>query len=143
MEDKGVNRSRWLSDRLSRLQPSPDWQPNLAQALLHFRAERQIRHNRQRRRIGITVGFAVMVLMILAFPVTRTLAGRYASACIRLLSFSKVETNPGYTNFDDRKPSPDFTVRDSAGRPITLADLRGRVVLLTFWTTNCATCDLE
>jgi protein SCO1/2 len=36
------------------------------------------------------------------------------------------------------KPAPDFVLSDTAGRPVRLAALRGRVVLVSFIYTNCA-----
>jgi protein SCO1/2 len=34
-------------------------------------------------------------------------------------------------------PAPDFTLRDRGGSPLSLHDLRGRAVVLTFLYTNC------
>jgi peroxiredoxin len=39
--------------------------------------------------------------------------------------------------------APDFTLADYAGNPISLASLRGRVVLVNFWATWCQTCVVE
>jgi cytochrome c biogenesis protein CcmG, thiol:disulfide interchange protein DsbE len=36
--------------------------------------------------------------------------------------------------------APDFTARDLQGRPVSLKDLRGQVVLLTIWATWCGPC---
>lgn len=41
------------------------------------------------------------------------------------------------------KPAPQFVLSDINHHPIDLADYRGRVVLLTFWATWCAPCQIE
>ena len=39
------------------------------------------------------------------------------------------------TPYDPPKPAPAFSLPDLHGRTVTLADLKGKVVLLFFWAT--------
>jgi cytochrome c biogenesis protein CcmG/thiol:disulfide interchange protein DsbE len=41
------------------------------------------------------------------------------------------------------KPAPPFVRNDLQGHPIDLNTLRGHVILLTFWATWCAPCQVE
>ncbi len=41
------------------------------------------------------------------------------------------------------KPVPEITFTDAAGRAMTLADFRGKVILLNLWATWCPPCRRE
>jgi peroxiredoxin len=41
---------------------------------------------------------------------------------------------------DEGKPAPAFTLKTPQGKPLSLADYRGQVVLLDFWGTFCIPC---
>jgi peroxiredoxin len=41
------------------------------------------------------------------------------------------------------KPAPDFTVKDQSGNTLKLSDLRGNLVFLNVWATDCLPCVQE
>ena len=142
--NRDTSAKRWMGDRLSMLLPDGDWRPDLTRGLGLLRDRRGRKHVHHARLLWIALTTLAIGVVLIAFPTTRILAGRYVSACVNLLGrFSGDTPNLAYTEGAHRKPAPEVTLKDRTGRSVRLSDLRGNVVLLTFWKADCDICDAE
>lgn len=60
-----------------------------------------------------------------------------------ILTFVLAASALAQQNLQPGQPAPDFAATTIDGRPVTLKDLQGKVVVLTFWSTRCAICHSE
>jgi cytochrome c biogenesis protein CcmG/thiol:disulfide interchange protein DsbE len=147
-----VNVSRWVRERLAALSNDDRWQPDLADGLARLRGQRSSQNKRRKRRFWTAVGIVSALIALAIFPTTRTLAGSYVTTCInksdrmRAFFFGTAPRSTG--SFltaapEDRGVAPDFRLKDSSGTTVILSELRGKVVLLHFWATDCSVCGTE
>ena len=136
-----VNRERWVDERMATLTPDAKWDPSVPRGLARLHEGREPRSSHRRWTVWIALGATAMLLLLLPTPVVRAFAHRCGEFVMRTLSGSGA--SPSNARLAQRKAVPDFTLNDAAGRPIALSSLRGKVVLLNFWTTSCAQCENE
>ncbi len=100
--------------------------------------------------IGIVLALAVVPYQIgLETPAGNNLAptaGRAPAAGAHAAPIPAVQTPPPepsefpFDLLDPPRPLPELRFVDGEGRPLTLADFRGKVILLNLWATWCIPC---
>jgi len=102
------------------------------------------------RRNTIVLGVVVLVLATFAwagwanFEVRQQARARLlASAPQGVLVAGPVGGEPEYASPLQGKPAPAFTLEDLSGKKHSLAEFKGKAVLLNFWATWCAPCKIE
>lgn len=66
-----------------------------------------------------------------------------AAAALAVGVIAYLATRPAGAGLDVGSPAPEFRLTDLSGRSVSLADYKGKVVLLDFWATWCSSCEAE
>ena len=126
--------ARWAEGRLGLLAPPEDWSPNLAKNRARMREELAHRRSGRRLRLIVAVAAVLLVVPLAEVPIVRALAQQCGEWLLTVSSANHAPTRPVV---------PDFTIVDAQGQAVTLSAFRGKVVLLTLWTTTCGQCETE
>jgi cytochrome c biogenesis protein CcmG/thiol:disulfide interchange protein DsbE len=136
---------RWVESRLAVLNPDSEWQPNAVHALTRLREQHGIGSRRGRKWVWAIAAATAVCLCLMALPGPRVLAEYCLSCSVELWQNLSTSTpiRADVKSEKGRKLAPNFTLNEASGKPITLSDLRGNVVLLNFWATWCGGCKVE
>lgn len=122
---------RGVANHLARLTPPNDWRPNVAQGRARLRE--LVAAQRRHRRVALAVAATLLLCVPWAdVPMVRAVTQR-CGEWLHVVSHGRAA----------RPALPDVRFTDVQGRPVEISALRGKVVLLTFWTTTCGQCQTE
>lgn len=89
---------------------------------------------------GGTMTVSMVASKVLVDELPKDAAGKPIDVFAFSLPAGAQEIKPGQIDTETKslkdQPAPDWTLKDAAGKDVRLADLKGKVVLLDFWSTT-------
>lgn len=79
--------------------------------------------------LGFVVAAAILVYSFVSVAKEGELRRRCTPTCV---------LRPNYSGYE--KSAPNFTLKDTRGKDVSLESYRGKVVVLNFWTKTCNPC---
>lgn len=72
-------------------------------------------------------------------------ANQLLASCTTPQAIAELEENikKHFSIFRPGKPAPEFTLPNDKGKSVSLKDLKGKIVLLDFWSDGCGPCIME